>query len=111
MEECPCTVCGDAVELVVEEEDTGAPISDFVVEVIYNDRPSGEPGDCSVNARDGANSCSFGNDSGIYHVIVSAPGFETREALVRIAEEGSSEICCDRCLSQRNLTVGLTPVS
>ena len=101
-------LCDGAVGLAVDDADTNEGITNFVVEVIHNGDPMGEPIECQGRAED-SNSCIFGQDVGIYHVIVRAPGYDTREAVVRIADEGSSEICCSACLSAKPLQLKLDP--
>lgn len=112
---CPCTICqtSTAVLLTVTDDETGSGIDDFFVEVLRDGEPeqgSPEPLDCMEAFRDG-NECGFGTGPGVYHVIVSAPGYETREAVVRVAAETNSDLCCRACLSAKPLRMALTPVS
>lgn len=105
---CPCFVCDQAVSLTVVDTD-GLPVNTFVVEAIVNGASIGEPSGCGVDERNG-NSCSFGAEIGTYHLIVSAPGYETRESMVRVAEVGGGDLCCRACLRGRELTLELTPL-
>ena len=106
--ECGCLLCDGAVGLTVDDAETQEGITNFVVEVVLNGESIGQPTACATRAED-SNSCVFGQDIGVYHVIVRAPGYETREAMVRIADEGSSEICCSACLSPKPLQLKLDP--
>lgn len=103
---CRCVICRDAVTLTVEDEETGAAIEDFLVEVVHNDLVIGEPNDCRADVRD-ENVCAFGQEPGLYKIVIQAPDYETREATVRIGEEDASEICCAACLRSREVTVRL----
>ncbi len=107
---CACSICRDAVSLTVQDSETGAPVIDFLVEVVHNDTTLGEPNSCTADVRDGTNACAFGDDPGLYKIVIQAPDYETREATVRIAEEEASEICCAACLRSRETTIDLTRV-
>jgi hypothetical protein len=104
--ECECFICESAVALAVIDKDTQEGITNFSVELIWNGTPLGEPFRCQDRAED-SSTCSFGEEPGIYHVIVQAPGYETREGLVRVADEGDSEICCAACLAAKVLRLEL----
>ena len=106
--ECECIVCSDAVLLSVSDAESGQPLEDFRVEVIYNGVPQGEPAACAAESRTD-NVCGFGADPGLYHAIVSAPGYETREVVARVASEAASELCCLACLVPREIAIQLTP--
>lgn len=105
---CECFVCERAVTMSVVDLD-GRAVDAFVVEAIVNDVPQGQPEECAPEGRI-ANSCSFGAEIGVYHLIVSAPGFKSREVVVRLAEEGAGDICCQACLRGREITVELEPL-
>ncbi len=111
--DCPCLLCepGAAVTLTVTDGSTGAPITTFLVDVAVNDVPLGEPPACSEEQRAGNEFCSFGDDTGLYHLVVAAPGYETREALVRQGEPGGGGLCCRNvCLTAQSITVALDPL-
>jgi hypothetical protein len=107
--ECECFFADRAVTLTVIDAATQRGIDDFFVELIVNEQARGEPVECNARFRDG-NTCSFGDEPGRYHVIVRAPGFETREAVTRIAEEANSELCCNALLSSKRIDLQLTPI-
>jgi hypothetical protein len=106
--ECECFFADRAVTLTVVDAVTQRGIDDFFVELIVNEEPRGEPAECNARFREG-NTCSFGDEPGRYHVIVRAPGFETREAVARVAEEANSELCCNALLSAKSIELQLTP--
>jgi hypothetical protein len=106
---CTCFLCESAVYLEVSDAISGAPVTDFVVEAILNDVAVGEPDECTSEMRDPTYACSFGESAGVYHVIVRAPGYDTVEGVVRIAEEDESELCCRACLSAKPLLLAMTP--
>jgi len=104
---CECFPCTAAVNLRVLDAVNGAPLEDFVLEAIVNGSLRGVPEGCRPEERNG-NTCSFGLETGIYHLVVAAPGYATREALVRLAEPGSGgEQCCRICLLSEETTVRL----
>jgi len=105
---CECFFADRAVTLVVVDDATARGVDDFFVEAIVNDVPIGEPPECNARFREG-NTCSFGEEPGIYHVIVRAPGYETREAVARVAEEADSDLCCNALLASKNIEIALTP--
>jgi hypothetical protein len=95
------------VNLRVLDAVNDAPLEDFVLEAVVNGAPRGVPEGCRPEERNG-NTCSFGLETGIYHLVVAAPGYATREALVRLAEPGSGgEQCCRICLLSEETTVRL----
>lgn len=103
---CECTPCSVAIELTVVDAVSNGPITNFEIEVVLNDQAVGTPNGCQVEDREG-NFCAFGFETGIYDLIVTAPGYGTREARVRQPERGSGNLCCQACLSPRLLTLGL----
>lgn len=105
---CECFFADRAVTLVVVDDATARGIDDFFVEAIVNDVPVGEPPECNARFREG-NTCSFGEEPGIYHVIVRAPGYATREAVARVAEEADSDLCCNALLASKTVEIALTP--
>lgn len=83
-------------------DEAGDPIENFVVEFVFNGQPSGEPDDCTVEARAGSNRCGIGEETGYYHMIITAGGFEQLEVAARVNEEGGG-ICCDSCARPRDV--------
>lgn len=104
--DCMCLPCTTAVTLTVIDGRTGGPITTFVLDALLNGDPIGQPPECSEETRTG-NSCSFGQEPGLYHLVVGAPGYETRETLVRQPDQGSGDICCRACLSSQEITLEL----
>lgn len=105
---CPCFICDAAVTLAVVDSD-GAGVDGFVVAHAVNGEARGEPQACAPATRED-NTCSFGVEIGVYHLVVSAPGFRPREAVVRVAEGAGSDLCCNRCLAGTDLTLQLEPL-
>lgn len=103
---CDCLVCERAVQLEVVDA-RGNAVSDFWVEAIVNGERVGQPEECDVAVRE-QNRCSFGFVVGTYHVVVSAPGFETREVMVRVADQSGGAACCTACLRGKEITLALT---
>lgn len=112
--ECTCQPCvvGAAVTLSVIDARTGAPVTTFLVDATVNGVPMGQPASCEEDAREG-NACVFGDEGGLYHLVVGAPGYETREVLVRQADQGVGDLCCDGrvCLTSEEITVALDPLA
>lgn len=108
---CECTPCepSSAVLLSVIDGRTTAPVSTFLVDATVNGVPLGEPAACSLERREN-NTCLFGEVSGLYHLVVTAPGYETRELVVRQAGQGGSDRCCLECLRPSEVTLSLDPL-
>ena len=86
--DCRCILCDEfAVNLEVVDE-AGDPIENFVVETVFNGQPSGEPENCTVDAREGSNRCGLGAETGYYHLIITAGGFEQLELAARGERRG-----------------------
>lgn len=112
--DCACLLCepGSAVTLTVVDGSTGGPITTFLLDVAVNDTRIGEPPSCTEEQRAGDEFCSFGDDTGLYHLVVAAPGYQTREAVVRQGEPGGGDLCCRNvCLTPQDLTVALDPLA
>lgn len=107
--QCPCTPCSTAVELTVVDGQDGGAIESFVIEALLNGEAIGTPAGCAPEDRT-ANFCAFGFETGVYDLVVSAPGYETRETRVRQPERGSGDLCCRACLSPRLVTLELDPL-
>lgn len=112
-DECTCQPCNfdEAVTLTVVDARTGGPVTTFVVDATVNGQPRGQPEACRPELRTGS-SCSFGDEGGLYHLVIGAAGYETREVLVRQADRGAGDLCCNQsvCLSSREVTVSLDPL-
>lgn len=108
--ECDCVFREDdfAVNLAVFEGLAEIPLNDFTVEAIINDVSVGQPDACRADARED-NTCAFGKEAGIYHVVVRAQGYESVEASLRIASPGRGALCCERRLRPKELNLSLTP--
>ena len=104
---CTCNLADVAVVIEVFDELEDSPVDDFAVEVIQNGQPIGEPPGCIQGFREEGNSCGFGDETGIYHVTVLSPGYQSREFVVRVAAEEDSELCCRARLSAKLVTVRL----
>lgn len=111
--ECACFPCdvNGVVRLSVRDGPTGGPLSTFVVDATVNGTSIGEPPTCAVEARGGDSSCTFGDEGGLYHLVVGAPGYETREVLVR-QPDAAGDLCCNQpiCLTLEEVTVALDPL-
>lgn len=112
--ECMCFLCepSGAVTLTVLDARTQGPLTTFVVDGTVNGVPLGQPSPCRAENREG-NACTFGDEGGLYHLVVGAPGYETREVLVRQADGGAGDLCCDQpvCLASARVTVSLDPLA
>jgi hypothetical protein len=108
---CPCFMCPTtpAVSVTVIDSETAGPVAGFVIEAVVNGVPIGEPQECTEEVRT-TNACGFGAETGLYRVVASAPGYAEREAIVRIAEPAAGDVCCDRCIVGRDLTLELDPL-
>jgi hypothetical protein len=106
--ECECFFADRAIALNVVDDVQETPIDDFFVELVVNGDARGEPDECSAAFREG-NTCSFGDETGVYNVIVRAPLYRTSELVVRVAEESNSEICCSARLAAKDVQARLIP--
>lgn len=107
--ECECFPCSTAVQLTVVDGEDGTALNNFEIELILNGEARGTPAGCFSEDRTG-NFCEFGSETGVYHMVVTAPGYATREARLRQPERGTGDLCCRACLSARVLTVELDPL-
>lgn len=107
---CPCTPCVFAVELSVFDAETEAPLNDFDVAVSVNGGEPARPPECEPGTREG-NTCAFGLESGVYSMVVTAPGHAPREAVVRLSDESASDCCNGACKSAKETDVLLDPVA
>jgi hypothetical protein len=107
--ECQCLPCeGFGLDLEVVDATDESPITDFVLEVVLNGVPQGQPEACSVEERGDSNRCQFGPEAGYYHLILTAPGYEQLELAYRYAGEGGG-ICCLECILPEAVRAELTP--
>jgi hypothetical protein len=100
---CECVPCSSAVTVVVVDTD-GDPVDDWTLEATVDGRRVDDFDACDPGARDG-NQCSFGVERGVYHIIVRAPGYATREMNVRFAAESGTDCCL--CVQGEAATVVL----
>jgi hypothetical protein len=105
---CPCQLSTTAVQLTVVDAVTGDAVENFAVEHLINGEPRGVPENCDQETRTG-NFCEFGLELGVYDLIVTAPGYATRETRARQFAR-SGDACCDFRLAPRVLTVELDPL-
>lgn len=106
---CQCSPCTAAITLTVVDARDNTAIDNFSIEAVANGTPLGEPNGCRAEDRTD-NTCSFGLETGLYHLVVTAPGYATREAVVRLAEPGGGDLCCRACLNSEETTLGLDPL-
>lgn len=107
---CLCAPCVFAVSLSVFQTGSEAPLDDFDVAVSVNGSAPSRPAECEVDART-ANSCAFGLEPGVYHMVVTAPGHAPREAAVRLSEESAADCCNGACKSAKAADVFLDPLA
>jgi hypothetical protein len=107
--QCPCPACAGAVSLTVTDE-AGNGLTDWLMEATLNGVPVDDFGACAPQNRVGSN-CVFGQESGMYHVVVRAAGFETREIAVRVAAPSGAD-CCNGffCVGPVNIDARMEPL-
>jgi len=96
-EECPCFPCMSAVALTVLDQD-GNPLNEPWVMAATPDLRTG-------------NSCAFGNATGVYRIVVDAPGYAPREAAARCAAATGQDCCMGACVNETQVVVRLLPES
>lgn len=107
-EDAFCFLCNQAISLTVTDAQTGAVLTDYHVELILDEEPLGFVSNCESDVRT-TDECTFGDVLGIYHLVVSAEGYKTRESIVRVA--GFPGDTCNRaCISPLLTVVPLEPL-
>lgn len=112
---CSCEPCGAAIRVQAFNA-AGRELSLFSAAYTLNGDTLGEAANCFIEAIDaecgifgepceGPMVCELGNQAGVYHVQVSAPGFAPREFVERLAQTASTELCCASCLQARTVNV------
>lgn len=108
---CECFVCvpNQAVTMSVLDED-GTPLTDWLMDATVDGAVVDDIGSCDPANR-ATNTCSFGSDLGVYHVVVRAPGFVDKELSVRSAA-ASGQNCCGSgppCVANTLVSVFMIP--
>lgn len=107
-EPCECFPCGAAVGLTVLDEAGNALNDPWVMAATLNGDPVDDGGSCDPDFRLG-NSCAFGTETGVYRVVVEAPGYQTREVAARSAVASGQDCCMGACANQAQVVVRLLP--
>ncbi|OGQ26298.1 MAG: hypothetical protein A2138_17370 [Deltaproteobacteria bacterium RBG_16_71_12] len=109
-EECPCFPCMSAVALTVLDQD-GNPLNEpWVMAATLDGVAVDDGGACDPDLRTG-NSCAFGNATGVYRIVVDAPGYAPREAAARCAAATGQDCCMGACVNETQVVVRLLPES
>jgi hypothetical protein len=104
--ECLCIACGTAINLNVVDADGNA-IADWDVEATV-DGQSVDTSSCTPGARAGANSCTFGFETGVYVIVIRSP-FEEQEIAARFASTAADDCCNFGCIGRStNVVATLT---
>lgn len=107
-EPCECFPCGAAVALTVLDEAGNALNDPWVMAATLDGSPVDDGGACDPDFRLG-NSCAFGTETGVYRVVVEAPGYRTREVAARSAVASGQDCCMGACANQAQVVVRLIP--
>ena len=103
--ECPC--CpenGSAVTLNLVDEGGAAYAGDWSVEATF-DGVIVDTSACTQAADNGAATCGFGNDTGIYEIVVRTP-LEEKALKARFSSHAGQN-CCQSCIASERVTVVL----
>ncbi|MBI1946685.1 MAG: hypothetical protein HYS27_13385 [Deltaproteobacteria bacterium] len=107
-EECPCFPCMGAVGLTVLD-DVGNPLNDpWVMAATLDGEPVDDGGACDPDLRTG-NTCVFGTATGVYRIVVEAPGYQPREVAGRCAAATGQDCCMGDCVNAAQVVVRLIP--
>lgn len=107
-DDCECFPCGAAIGLTVLDEDGNALNDDWVMAATLDGAPVDDASACDPGLRLG-NSCAFGVATGVYRVVVEAPGFATREVAARSAVGSGQDCCMGACADQTQVVVRMIP--
>jgi hypothetical protein len=100
--QCECFPCGSAVTVSVVDPNF-QPLGDWTLQATL-DGQLVDTSECDPMARQGNNTCSFGDRTGVYQIVVRTASTE-KEVAARFAERGGQD-CCN-CLAGEVVQVTL----
>lgn len=107
-DDCECFPCGGAIGLTVEDQDGTALDVAWVMAATQDGAPVDDQGACDPDLRTG-NSCAFGTTTGVYRIVVEAPGFQSREVAARSAVASGQDCCTGACAGETLVVVRMIP--
>lgn len=107
-DDCACFPCGAAIGLTVLDEAGNALNDAWVMAATLDGAPVDDEGACDPDLRLG-NSCTFGNATGVYRIVVEAPGYLPREVAARSAVASGQDCCMGACADQTQVVLRLLP--
>ena len=107
-DDCDCFPCGPAIGLSVLDQDGNALDDDWVMAATLDGNPINDDGACDPDFRLG-NGCAFGNATGVYRIVVEAPGYRPREVAARNAVASGQDCCMGACAATTQVVVRLIP--
>lgn len=106
--DCDCFPCMNAIGLTVQDQD-GAALNDaWVMAATLDGAPVDDEGACDPDLRLG-NSCAFGNATGVYRIVVAAPGYRPREVAARSSVPSGQDCCSWACAEETQVVVRMIP--
>ena len=110
-DDCECFPCGAAIGLTVQDQDGTALDDDWVMAATLDGAAVDDQGACDPDLRTG-NSCAFGDATGMYRIVIEAPGFRTREVAARSAVESGRDCCMGigGCANETQVVVRMIPL-
>ncbi|MCC7070677.1 MAG: hypothetical protein IT383_05105 [Deltaproteobacteria bacterium] len=108
-EECPCFPCLiTAVALTVVDQDGNPLEQPWVMAATLDGEVVDDGGACDPDLRIG-DTCAFGDSTGVYRIVVEAPGYQTREVAARCAAASGVDCCAGGCADETLVVARLLP--
>lgn len=97
-----------AVLLTVLDQDGNPLNAPWVMAATLDGAVVDDGGACDPDLRAG-NSCAFGAATGVYRIVVDAPGYLPREVAARSAAATGQDCCMGACVNESQVLVRLLP--
>jgi hypothetical protein len=94
---CECFACGSAITVSVVDASL-QPLDAWALEATLNGDVV-DTSDCEAFVRQGNNMCGFGEQTGVYQIVVRTDALEKSVAARFAARGGREQSCCNGCLS------------
>jgi hypothetical protein len=94
-ENCECFACGSAITISVVDTNM-QPLDAWTLEATL-DGDTVDTSDCDAFVRQGNNMCSFGDETGVYQIVVRTEALQ-KSVAARFAARGGQS-CCGGCLN------------
>lgn len=105
---CECFPCLTAIALTVVDQDGNPLEAPWVMAATLDGEEVDDGGNCDPDLRMG-NSCVFGVATGVYRIVVQAPGYQTREVAARCAAATGEDCCLGACAAETQVVARLLP--